>query len=211
VIRRQLLALALVGLALLTGACSAAPEDTTATTISSTGPTITTVVTTTQPVVAVDASFAIGIVAFGDGGWIEVVNTGSQPGNVHGLWIAIHPFYLELPSTIVEVGEAVTVTLDPDADPDAAELIHAAGLLPVLVASGGEVALYSNGNFGNPEAIVDYVEWGSGGHFRSTVAEAAGIWDAGRVVPMTGNEAGLIVGDGVPQPLEADLLPSPQG
>jgi hypothetical protein len=73
------------------------------------------------------------------------------------------------------------------------------------------LALYANGTFGDPGAIVDYVEWGSGGHFRSTVAEAAGIWDETRIVPMNGDEGGLQVLGG-PTPLDTDLAPpSPQG
>ena len=156
--------------------------------------------------VSIDATFALGTVVFGEQGWIEVVNTGPQTGNVHGYWIAVHPFYLELPSAILEVGEAVTVTLDPDEGANA--LVHAFGLLPPLAAPGGEVGLYSHGQFGDPDAIVDYVEWGSGGHFRSTVAIAAGVWDETRIVAMGGDEGGLlVVGGSAPQILDADLAP----
>ena len=109
---------------------------------------------------------------------------------MHGYWIAAHPFYLELPSAIIEVGEGVTIAFDPEASPNA--LVHAAGLLPLLEASNGEVGLYANGNFGDPAAIRDYVEWGAGGHFRSTVAEAAGIWDPERIVATSGDEGGLV-------------------
>ena len=167
-------------------------------------------VTTTPPVVTIDARFLLSTVVFGDQGWIEVINTGPQAGNIHGHWIAIHPFYLELPSTIVEVGHTVRVSLDPDADPGV--VVGAAGLLPVLVAPGGEVGLYSSGNFGDPNSIVDYLEWGSGGHFRSTVAIAAGVWDENSVVPMEGSEGGLRVtegGDAAAEPVEAAEVATP--
>jgi len=160
--------------------------------------------TTTPPVVTIDASFVLSTLVFGDRGWIEVVNTGPQAGNIHGHWIAIHPFYLELPSTIVEVGQSVRVSLDPEADPGV--VVGAAGLLPVLVVSAGEVGLYSSGNFGDPNSIVDYLEWGTGGHFRSTVAIAAGIWDENSVVPMEGSEGGLRItddGDAAAEPIDA--------
>ena len=166
--------------------------------------------TTTPPVVTIDARFLLSTVVFGDQGWIEVINTGPQAGNIHGHWIAIHPFYLELPSTIVEVGQTVRVSLDPDADPGV--VVGAAGLLPVLVAPGGEVGLYSSGNFGDPNSIVDYLEWGSGGHFRSTVAIAAGVWDENSVVPMEGSEGGLRVtegGDAAAEPVEAAEVATP--
>ena len=171
--------------------------DTTTTTAS--------LVTTTQPVVSVDATFALGTVVFGEQGWIEVVNTGSQAGNVHGYWIAVHPFYLELPSAIVEVGQRISVSLEEEGT---GALVHAAGLLPTLEASDGEVGLYATGNFGDPTAIVDYVEWGGGGHFRSTVALAAGIWDETRVVATNGDEGGLVPSqDGPPTLLDAELTP----
>ncbi len=166
--------------------------------------------TATPPVVTIDASFVLSTVVFGDRGWIEVINTGPQAGNIHGHWIAIHPFYLELPSTIVEVGQSVRISLDPDADPGV--VVSAAGLLPVLVAPAGEVGLYSSGNFGDPNSIVDYLEWGSGGHFRSTVAIAAGIWDENSVVPMEGNEGGLRItanGDSAAEPNAAAELAAP--
>lgn len=166
--------------------------------------------TTTSPVVTIDASFALTTVVFGDQGWIEVVNTGLQAANIHGQWIAIHPFYLELPSRIVEVGASVRISLDPDADPEL--VVCAASLLPALDPAAGEVGLYSSGNFGDPDAIVDYLEWGSGGHFRSTVAIAAGIWDETDVVPMKGNEGGLHItenGETAAEPIDAAEVANP--
>ncbi len=198
----------LVALAVVASACSGSAATTT-TTVPDTDAgeaEPTTVVPTSQPVVSVDATFALDTLVFGDEGWIEVVNTGPQTGNVHGLWIAVHPYYLELPSAVVEVGSTVRVGLDPAVD----ALVHTSGLLPVLTAADGEVALYRNGSFGDPTAIVDYVEWGSGGHFRSTVAEAAGLWGEAQVVPMQGDEGGLRVAGG-PLRLDADLNPISEG
>ena len=186
----------------LTAGCAATEPTTTAPIVA---PTTTVLVTTTEPVVSVDATFTLGTVVFGEQGRIDVVNTGSITGNVHGYWIAVHPFYLELPSAIVDVGERVTVSLDPEATE---ALVHADGLLPILEAADGEVGLYSNGNFGDPSAIIDYVEWGSAGHFRSTVAVAAGIWDETKVIATGGDEGGLEPNpDGPPVLLDADLVP----
>lgn len=196
----------LIAVMLIAAACSS-PTATTVAPVTGSAPagdSSTTEVATTVPVVSVDATFAIGTIVFGEDGWIELVNTGPQAGNIHGHWIAIHPFYLELPSAIVEVDQAVIVSLDPV--PETEVLVHAATLLPTLAADGGELGLYTTGSFGDPAAIVDYVEWGSGGHFRSTVAQAAGIWDETRIVPMVGNEGGLVVLGG-PVLLDADLAP----
>lgn len=201
-LRGHLLVAAIAGVFVLS-AC--AGSDTTTTQATELPPTPTTEqATTPPPVVTIDARFVLSTVVFGDQGWIEVINTGPQAGNIHGHWIAIHPFYLELPSTIVEVGQGVRVSLDPDADPGV--VVSAAGLLPALVAPAGEVGLYSSGNFGDPNSIVDYLEWGSGGHFRSTVAIAAGIWDETSVVPMEGSEGGLRItenGDAAAEPFDA--------
>lgn len=207
-LREHGLVAAIAGVFVLSACAGSATTTTQATELPST-PT-TEQVTTTPPVVTIDARFLLSTVVFGDQGWIEVINTGPQAGNIHGHWIAIHPFYLELPSTIVEVGQTVRVSLDPDAD--LGVVVGAAGLLPVLVAPAGEVGLYSSGNFGDPNSIVDYLEWGSGGHFRSTVAIAAGIWDENSVVPMEGSEGGLRVtegGDAAAEPVEAAEVATP--
>jgi len=215
-LREHGLVAAIAGVFVLSACAGSATTTTQATELPSTPTTelpstpTTEQVTTTPPVVTIDARFLLSTVVFGDQGWIEVINTGPQAGTIHGHWIAIHPFYLELPSTIVEVGQTVRVSLDPDADPGV--VVGAAGLLPVLVAPGGEVGLYSSGNFGDPNSIVDYLEWGSGGHFRSTVAIAAGVWDENSVVPMEGSEGGLRItegGDAAAEPVEAAEVATP--
>ena len=156
-LREHGLVAAIAGVFVLSACAGSATTTTQATELPSTPTTelpstpTTEQVTTTPPVVTIDVRFLLSTVVFGDQGWIEVINTGPQAGNIHGHWIAIHPFYLELPSTIVEVGQTVRVSLDPDADPGV--VVGAAGLLPVLVAPGGEVGLYSSGNFGDPNPL----------------------------------------------------------
>ena len=56
----------------------------------------------------------------------------------------------------------------------------------VVAANDGEMGLYSTNGFANSNNIVDYVEWGSSGHQRSSVAVAAGIWTAGDYAPAFG-------------------------
>lgn len=45
-----------------------------------------------------------------------------------------------------------------------------------------QVGLYSSESFANPIAIMDYMEYGSSGHPRSSVAETAGVWTDGDFV-----------------------------
>ena len=47
----------------------------------------------------------------------------------------------------------------------------------------GGLGLYSENQFANPDAIIDFVQWGAGGSARENVAVAAGIWTAGEFVP----------------------------
>ena len=47
----------------------------------------------------------------------------------------------------------------------------------------GEMAIYINANYTDPASIVDYMQWGSAGHQRESVAVMAGIWTEGDFVP----------------------------
>jgi hypothetical protein len=149
--------------------------------------------TTTTTIVTGNAKFVIGSVVFGEGGTIEVGNLGPDAGDLSGFWIAIHPYYMEIPSTIIAPGKAIIVSIEEEADPEL--VITAAGLLPVLTSASGEIGLYSSGGFGDPDAIVDYVEWGSTGHVRSNVAIEAGLWPEDEAIVTDGSVTGLRAGD----------------
>lgn len=59
-----------------------------------------------------------------------------------------------------------------------------------LALNDGELGLYSSSSFSSSSAIVDYVEWGSTGHQRSSVAVSAGTWTTGNfVIAPTGDES----------------------
>lgn len=182
----------LLVLVLGTAACSGTNADPTTTT----GPATTngSTTTTTKPapdtsstLVIGTATFAIGAIGFGESGWIEIVNLGPDVGDPGGHWIGTHPDYLELPHTIMEPGDSVAVTFG-DARPRgiATRFPVNENLLP-LSAGAGEVALYDAGNFGNPSAVVDYVQWGEPLQFRSAVAIAAGVWPEDGVIVVPGN------------------------
>ncbi len=171
------------------------------TTLRSDNPDTTASGSTTTTIVTGNAKFVIGSVVFGETGTIEIGNLGPDAGDLSGYWIAIHPYYLEIPSTIIAPGKAIIVSIAEESDPEL--VIAAAGLLPALKSGSGEIGLYSNGGFGDPAAIVDYVEWGSTGHVRSDTAIQAGLWP----------EDGAIVIDGTATGLTADdrSEPGPQG
>lgn len=54
----------------------------------------------------------------------------------------------------------------------------------VISAVDGEVALYSFRDFPNPDALVDYMQYGNGHHRRAELATQKGVWDdPGAFVP----------------------------
>lgn len=146
----------------------------------------------TTTIVTGNARFVIGSVVFGESATIEIGNLGPDAGDLTGFWIAVHPFYLEIPSMIIAPGKAIIVSIAEEADPEL--VIPAAGLLPVLKSGSGEIGLYSSGGFGDPDAIVDYVEWGSTGHVRSGVAIEAGLWPTEQTIVIEGTATGLTAG-----------------
>jgi len=103
---------------------------------------------------------------------VEIKNLGGATVNISGYYLCDFPTYDQLgPTTCGNLnlagGAIVTVTT----------FIN-------LNAADGELGLYiNNSDFGNSANIVDYVEWGSTGHTRSSVAQAAGIWSNGDFVP----------------------------
>lgn len=149
--------------------------------------------TTSTTVVTGDARFVIGDIVFGDLGSIEVGNLGPDAGDLTGHWLAVDPFYLELPSTVLAAGKSVVVSMDADADPDL--VVTASGLLPPLDTASGEIGLYASGEFGDPAAMVDYLAWGSTNQMRYPVAVAAGLWPEDVVVIVDTNATGLTIVD----------------
>lgn len=196
----------LIALLLLAAACSSDDEDGEPTAPAPTeapqaeAPATTQAPTTSQPTAAEpesttvateavpegDAAFAMTQVVFGDSGYVVITNVGNGTGDVGGHWLCQRPAYFEIPSTELAPGESVWV-----AAADGAGLVPAQGVVAVVVANRslgafsvetGEMAMYTSNGFGDSTAIVDYVEWGSAGHGRSSVAVEAGIWPDGGFV-----------------------------
>ncbi len=53
----------------------------------------------------------------------------------------------------------------------------------VLPTDAGNIGLYVNSDFGDPNDLVDYMEYKAGGQARESVAVDAGEWDAGEFAP----------------------------
>ncbi len=109
-------------------------------------------------------------------GSVELKNSGNSMVNVGSYWLCDFPTYDRISDLSVECG---SMALAPGA---------------ILVVNGfdaidgvdGELGLYTTNSFADPDAIVDYLEWGSAGHQRASVAMQAGIWSPGIFVSSFG-------------------------
>ncbi len=107
------------------------------------------------------------------GGTVELKNIGTTTVDVSGYWLCDFPSYQQISSSNLECGNTA---LEPGG-------ILTVNDFNVVEGDDGEMGLYTTSSFGSPTALVDYVEWGSTGHQRSSVAVAAGIWTTGDFVP----------------------------
>ena len=114
--------------------------------------------------------------------WVELYNAGETDVDVSSLILCNIPMYPVINTLAVLGGGSTT--------------IPAGGYLVVAWSDLGdadaEVGLYkenSFGAFGNADNILDYMQYGAGGHGRETVAETAGFWTAGEFVAAA--EAGM--------------------
>ena len=63
------------------------------------------------------------------------------------------------------------------------------------LTSNSDLGLYeASGSFGSTTAMIDFVQWGSGGHGRESVANSKGIWTSGEFV--SGDEPYSYIGNG---------------
>ena len=117
-------------------------------------------------------SIVLNEVQYGNRDLVEIYNNGDVAVDLSTYWLCLGP------GTYVQIGNVT---------PESGNIELGAGeflVLPYTMPDvEGGLGLYSMNQFANPEAIVDFVQWGSGGSAREDVAVAAGIWTAGEFVP----------------------------
>ena len=107
--------------------------------------------------------------------WVELYNAGDSETDVSSLILCDFPSY--------PVISTMTVL-------DGSTTIPAGGYLVLAwsdLDTDAEVGLYqanAEGDFGNADLMIDYMQYGSAGHQREGVAVAAGVWAAGEFVPL---------------------------
>jgi hypothetical protein len=105
---------------------------------------------------------------------VTLKNFGDASAPVSNYWFCNFPLYAQVSAM------TSTTTLGPG------EEINLSSTINFAVADG-EFGLYSTNSsgFGSSAAMLDYLQWGSAGHQRETVAVAAGVWNAGTFVNVT--------------------------
>lgn len=117
-------------------------------------------------------TFAITRVVFGENGFVEFTNTSTEAADPDGLNACQFPSYPPLPGGELQPGESVRIE---------------ASQFGGLKADDGEVGLYLEPAWEDPDAIIGYVQWGGEDHKRSPVAVEAGVWESGTAVSAAGS------------------------
>lgn len=100
---------------------------------------------------------------------VTLKNYGSTNVPISGYWFCNFPAY-------GQVSSMTSVTsLDPGEEVNIASSIN-------FAVADGEFGLYNTNSFGSSTAMEDYMQWGSAGHQRESVAVAKGIWTAGTFI-----------------------------
>ncbi|MEZ4703316.1 MAG: FlgD immunoglobulin-like domain containing protein [Rhodothermales bacterium] len=141
-----------------------------------------------------------GVDIQGSAKWVELYNAGDADVDVSDYWLCNFPAYSQI--------SGLTVL-------DGAMMIPAGGYLVVAFdavgADDGEVGLYASNEFGNSDAMLDYVQYGAAGHTRETVAVGAGVWTAGTfaTAPMMGETLSFLGTGSTPAESWVVASPSP--
>ncbi len=114
-----------------------------------------------------------------DDGTVELKNLGNTAVNTSTFWLCNFPAYVQIQNTTLVCGNMML---------GAGEIMAVSASLN-FDGTDGEMGLYTSNSFASASAIIDYVEWGSGGHQRSGVAAAAGIWTSGDFAPTFSGQA----------------------
>ncbi len=127
---------------------------------------------------------------------VEIFNNSDVAVDISGYFLCLGPgTYRQIGNlpivsgnTMMEPGDFLVVTYD--------QINTTAGQINNDSGTGG-LGLYINATgFGNPDNLMDFVQWGGSGSVRETTAVAAGIWTMGDFVSVTNTAANSIEYDG---------------
>ncbi|WP_242205159.1 T9SS type A sorting domain-containing protein [Aestuariivivens insulae] len=115
---------------------------------------------------------------------VTIKNFGNSTVNISSWQLCVYPAYAQLntmtgSSLNLAAGASVTFTSTIS-----------------LSDNDGELGLYISGPFGTASNMRDYIQWKAGGHFRESVAVAAGIWTSGTFISSSAPNPYSYTGDG---------------
>lgn len=102
---------------------------------------------------------------------VTLKNYGNTNVPISGYWFCNFPAYGQV-SSMTSVA-----SLDPGEEVNIPSSVN-------FAVADGEFGLYNTNSFGSSTAMEDYMQWGSAGHQRESVAVAKGIWTAGTFVDL---------------------------
>ena len=113
---------------------------------------------------------------------IEIKNIGDATADIGGWWFCNRFAYIQLPSGVtIPSGGIIVIHVGSSGTNTSTDIFLSS--MGSLNASASDVSLYINGTFSSSSSIRDFVQWGSGGNGRESVAVSAGIWTSGDFVP----------------------------
>jgi len=98
---------------------------------------------------------------------VTLRNYGGTAVDISNYWLCNFPDYKQDMSAVTSLAAGTSIIINATV---------------TMNTSEGEMGLYSNTSFGSSVSMLDYMEWGFGGHTRESVAVAKGIWGAGDFV-----------------------------
>jgi len=112
---------------------------------------------------------------------IEIKNIGDATADIGGWWFCSRLSYSQLPTGVtIPAGGIIVIHVGKSGTNTSTDIFISS--MGSLNASASDLSFYSNGSFSNPSSIRDFVQWGSSGNGRESVAASAGIWTAGDFV-----------------------------
>ncbi len=112
---------------------------------------------------------------------IEIKNIGDATADIGGWWFCHRFSYTQIPTGVtIPAGGIIVIHVGKSGTNTSTDIFISS--MGSLNASASDLSFYSNSSFSNPSSIRDFVQWGSSGNGRESVAVSAGIWTAGDFV-----------------------------
>lgn len=135
--------------------------------------------------------------------WIELHNLGDEAVDVGGHWLRYAPAEYRLPnSTTIPAGSVLLIHLNRSGVATPGVLFTGIGGQRNLERTDA-IALHSSGQFHDPAALVDHVQWGDPavpGDQAEVLAIEAGLWSEGERVSIDGLRPGNVLLRQLPDP-----------